>query len=291
MQSAELNISGSVVFWNCAVETDVRRLTAELELIGESEFLPGERTPFAALKRAAAKLWKGEEYHIANLKDREGITVEKVTYGETENTYDQIAYATLNEKQTAVDVVYCKGWETKVSEQEWRDAADYELNLCAANAVGIALAKAVEALDGYRLRPTGGVYFLPNWQSERFARIAAAYEAAGFDGNTQVHRLEVAHGDQTIRSVHSTITERIRERVAEMRQELADGLKKAGRRNRLAEVNDLAAKVAKYESLLQTSLSDVQAELANVQTQLAMEQVAASADLFAGMDVSQSLVA
>lgn len=291
MNATMLEITGSVVFWNCAVETDRSKLADGLERIGESQFMPGERTAFAALKRAAAKLWKGADYQVVSLKDAEGVTVERITYGETENTYEQVAYATLNADETAVDVVYCRSWETKVTEEEWRTAADYELNLCSANAVGMALAKAVEALDGYRLRPTGGVYFLPRWQTERFSRIAEVFEESGVGGNTAVHRLEVAQGDQTIRSVHATITERIRERVAEMRTELADGLKKAGRRNRLAEIQDLADRAAKYEGLLQSSLAEVQAELAEIGTQMAMDQVAASADLFAGMDMADSLVA
>ncbi len=282
MNVQHFDISGSVVFWNVAAETNMPRLQAELEMIDEVEFLPGERTPFAAAKRAATKMYK-RDHRVMSLAEEKRVTVERITYGEIENTYTQVAYILVDD--SGLQYVHCMSGSDEETEQ-LKQAWHYEFTLCSANAVGAALAKAIEKLDGYSLRPNGGVYFLPNWTTTRFEKIAAAFNASGASGRTGVHRMEVAHGDGTVRSVHQRITEQFRQRVSEMRQELAEGLKKRGRENRASEVEGMISKAAKYETLLDQSLAEVRAELQEMQTQLAMETIAQSAVVFEEMQAA-----
>lgn len=279
MNVQTINLSGSVVFWNVAAETNMPRLQQELEIIDELEFMPGERTPFAAAKRAATKMYR-RDHRVMSLADEKGVTVELITYGDVENSYTQVAYILVDDNGL-MDVQCMSGKPDEVD--ALRNAWHYEFTLCSANAVGAALAKAIDRLDGYSLRPNGGVYFLPNWATDRFEKIAAAFNASGASGRTDVHRMEVAHGDGTVRSVHQKITEQFRERVAEMRQELSEGLKKRGRANRASEVQTMIEKASKYENLLDQSLAEVRMELEQMHVQLTMEQVAQSAELFAEM--------
>lgn len=294
MQNGSINISGAVVFWNVAAETDRVALQARLAEIGAENVLPHERTAFAAAKQACLKHYRGDGYRVEKLKDCNGVTVEKIERGEFENTYTQVAYLIVDDDQRTVEkcrVVPMDNVNTQAVESELIQAFEVELNLCAANAIGMALAKAIEANDGYHLRPMGGVYFLPNYKAESFERIAAAFEATGVGGRTMVHRMEVASTDNTLRSVHHAIRERMAERIAEMRQELAEGLGKAGRRNRRAEVEALLEQTQRYEGLLSESLTEVQKDLNQVKAQLAMEAINAAGSLFAGVDLEAELAA
>ena len=289
MQNGTIEIAGAIVFWNVAAETDRNKLVTELTAIGQEQHLPGVRTAFAAAKQACLKKFRGDGFRIDKLKDGNGVTVERVERGELDNTYSQVAYMLVDDENNLVEV--CRVVDPSIGnpaqiESELIDAFQVELGLCAANAVGLALARAVEAHSGYRLRPTGGVYFLPNFESEAFEKIAKVFEACGARGETMVHRMEVAKGDQTIRAVHSTIREQINERIAEMREELASGdLKKAGRRNRTEELTAMIDRVSKYENLLDQSLAEVRKDLDDVRVQMSMEQVSSAGSLFAGLSL------
>jgi len=288
MQNGTIEIAGSVVFWNVAAETNQVALAEKLREIDQESCIPHERTAFAAAKQACLKHYRGEGYRVEKLKDGNGITVERVTRGELENQYTQIAYLIVNDETVTIEK--CRVIDTQEANPSAVETALFdsfldELKLCAANAVGLALARAVEAHDGYRLRPTGGVYFLPNFKSDSFQKIAEIFEECGVGGKTMVHRMEVAKGDQTIRAVHSTIREGVTERIAEMRDELAKGLKKAGRRNRTEEVQRLIDQTTRYETLLDESLAEVRADLENVKLQLAMETVASAGNLFASLEL------
>lgn len=293
MQNQELKICGNICFWNVAAETDRSKLERELTEIGQESCVPHKRTAFAAAKQACVKAFRGDGYRVEKLKDGNGLTIERITRGEIENEYTQIGYVLVDDETSTIEkcrIIDASIENPNAVENSLIEAFQVELGLCAANAVGLALARAVEAHDGYRLRPTGGVYFLPNFRQESFKKIAEIFEGCGVGGVTMVHRMEIAHGDQTIRAVHSTIRESIAERVAEMRQELTDGIKKAGRRNRTKECEDLIAQTVRYESLLDESLNEVRAELENVKIQLAMESVAGAASLFGpGVELAGSI--
>lgn len=290
MKSGSIEISGSVVFWNVAAETNQVHLAKELKAIDQESLIPHERTAFAAAKQAAAKHYRGEGYRVEKLKDGNGVTVERITRGELENEYTQIAYIIVDDDALTIEKIRVTDEQVNdknAVESHLIDLFQTELKLCSANAVGLALAKAVEVHDGIRLRPTGGVYFLPTFKEDGFQKVAEIFEAAAVGGQTMVHRLSVAKGDQTIRAVHSTIRERISERITEMRDELAKGLKKAGRKNRKDEVQALIEQTTRYETLLDESLAEVRKDLEAVKIQLAMEQVAQAGNLFAGLELEE----
>lgn len=293
MQTKELSVSGQIVFWNCSAETDRPALQARLAQIGFEHIAPHERTAFAAAKQACVKHYRGDGYRVEKLKDCNGVTVEQITRGDIENTYTQVAYMIVNDDDRTVEKcrVLQDGVNTHEVESELISAFEIELNLCAANAIGMALAKAIEAHDGYHLRPMGGVYFLPNYKAESFEKVASAFESCGVGGRTIVHRMEVASTDNTLRSVHHAIRERMAERIAEMKQELVDGLGKAGRKNRKAEVEALLAQTQRYEWLLSESLAEVQSDLNEVMTQLGKESINAAGSLFAGVDLEAEMIA
>lgn len=293
MQNNQLSVSGAVTFWNVAVETDRNALFSKLQAIGFEDCVPNERTAFAAAKQTCLKKFRGEGYRVEKLKDGNGVTVESIERGDFENKYTQIAYIIVDDDTRTIAQcrVFISGANNQQIETELIDAFQVELNLCAANAIGMALAKAIEMHDGYHLRPHGGVYFLPNYKSESFEAVAKAFEESAVGGQTMVHRMEVASTDNTLRSVHYAIRERMSERINEMKAELADGLGKAGRKNRKVEVEALLEQTKRYEGLLSESLEEVRADLQSVMTQLAKESIQAAGSLFAGVDLDAELAA
>lgn len=293
MQTQTINIAGSVLFWNISAETDRNTLAQKLEEIDCLYCLPHERTAFAAAKQACSKHFRGEGYRVEKLKDCNGVTVEAITRGETENSYTQVAYMIVNDETNIVEScrVNLPGADNYKIESELIDSFQVELHLCAANAIGMALAKAVEANDGTHLRPMGGVYFLPNYKSESFAKIAQAFEESASGGRTLIHRMEVASTDNTLKSVHHAIRERMAERITEMKDEISGGIGKVGRRNRKAEVEALLEQTKRYEGLLSESLKEVQDDLNEVMTQLAKETIHQAGSLFASVDIDAELAA
>lgn len=286
MQAQTLNISGSVIFWNVAAETDRAGLAKRLAELNMDNLIPHERTAFAAAKQACLKHFRGDKYRVEKLEDCNGVTVELVTRGATANSYEQIAYVIVNDDDRTIETCrVLKGDNPQQVESQLIESFQVELNLCSANAIGMALAKGIDVLEGYHLRPMGGVYFLPNYGIEKFEKIAKAFEESSVAGRTMVHRMEVASTDNTLRSVHYAIRERMAERIAEMRQELTDGLGKAGRRNRKDEVQALLEQTKRYEGILSASLQEISTDLKELETQLGMEAIAAAGSLFAGMNL------
>ena len=291
MQTQTINISGQIIFWSVAAETNRTVLESKLKAIGFDSCTPHERTAFAAAKTTCTKHFRGDRYRVEKLKDCNGVTVEEIERGETENTYKQVAYMIVDDESCTVE--QCRVFLDNANsiESELIDAFQVELNLCAANAIGMALAKAIELHDGYHLRPHGGVYFLPNYKAESFEQVAKAFEESAVGGQTLVHRMEVASTDNTLRSVHHAIRERMSERIAEMKEELEGGLGKAGRRNRKTEVEALLEQTKRYEGLLSESLEEVRKDLNEVMTQLAKETINAAGSLFANIDLEAELAA
>lgn len=293
MQTQTISMTGQVLFWSICAETDRNSLFSKLQSIGFEDCVPNERTAFAAAKQTCLKKFRGEGYRVEKLKDGNGVTVESIERGELENKYTQIAYIIVDDETRTIDQcrVMLPNGDNYQIESELIDAFQIELNLCAANTIGMALSKAIEMHDGYHLRPHGGVYFLPNYKSESFEKVAKAFEESAVGGQTMIHRMEVASTDNTLRSVHYAIRERMSERVSEIQAELANNLGKMGRKNRKAEVEALLEQTKRYEGLLSESLDEVRNDLQKVMTQLAKESIQAAGSLFANVDLDAELAA
>jgi len=278
-----LSIAGAATFWNVAASSDRRKIEEGLVELGHADLCPGERTPFAAAKRAASLLYSGAKYHIGNLKDRAGVSIERVVHkDDTENEYPQVGYITVNEDSRTCSVTIndpSLSWQSKISAETClQHEYERQLTQCAATSIGIALTKACEKFAGTRLRKNGGVYFIPSFTADEFAAVAKVFEGAATEGSTYVEQLTVAKSDETLRGVTNSLRANIADRVKEIKQELVDGLGKRGVQNREKELKQLVDQAASYETLLGESLSDIQDELKTARRELRRNQFAVSAE-------------
>ena len=284
MNTKHINIAGATVFWNCAVETDRERLRQSLEDLGFSELTPGQRTPFAAARRAAQILYPGAGYHIGSLKNRAGVAIERVVHADdTRNEYPQIGYLRVSDHGIDACEIHDPGLtpsESLAAEDSLRREFETQLRLCGPTAVGIALTKACERLGATRLRKNGGVFFVPEFSLGHWRSIARCFEEAASHGQTFVESLTVAMSDETLRGVLHSLREQITSRIEEIRDELKKGLAKRGRRNRRQEIEKLLSQSRAYETLLSTSLADVRGDLDALQLELTAETFASAANVF-----------
>lgn len=278
-------IAGAVTFWNVAAETDLKALQEGLEELGLEDSAPHPRTAFAALKHAANKVWSKGNILVRGLDDNAGVTVLREIAGDTNNDYEQVAFATVKDD----DIDRVQVCDPQVNEDYRYEMAKIlrsqfaiELGQCSANAIGRSLAKVIDKCGGISLRPTGGVYFVPAFSLERFDRVARVYEAAATAGSTLVHRLDTLKGELTARAVHTEMQSQIEKRCSEIAEELKSGkLGDRGRENRVAEVKSLVDRTKAYESLLGESLAAVTELLEECETQLTVATICDAADLFA----------
>ncbi|MEO2035001.1 MAG: DUF6744 family protein [Planctomycetaceae bacterium] len=280
----ELTIAGSAVYWNCAVESDREKIATELADLGHEDLAPGERTGFAAAKRAAQVVFPGSGYHLGNLEKQGGVTIERVVHStDTENDYPQVAYLTVDETGHLTGVVITDDSLDINQRIQLRESLrtnfDEAKAQCGATSIGIALTKACKKLGGVSLRDNGGVWFIPEFSQDLFRKIVTVFEGSALAGRSLVQSLTVAKTDETIRGVHESLCGGITERIAEIRTELARDPGKRLRANRTAEVSSLLDQAKSYESLLGDNLEDTKKALTELKTQLTVEKVAAAASV------------
>jgi hypothetical protein len=277
-----LSIAGAAVYWNCAAESDREKIAEELAAIGQEDLAPGKRTAFAAAKRAAQNCYSGAGYHIGNLKDRAGVTIERVVHSDdTENEYPQVAYLLVDEAtgdiKTLAVIDTTLNTDQRIGLREsLRKSYEQALEQCGASSVGIALTKACDKLGGVSLRDNGGVWFIPEFSLDLFKKITSVFERNGNHGRSKVQSLTVAKTDETIRGVHDSLCGGITQRIVDIRTELAADAGKRLRKNRKAEVEKLLDQAKAYESLLDSSLDDTKKALEELKTQLTIEKVSAA---------------
>ena len=152
-----LQVGGIITFWTVGEFSDLATLQDGLAAIGLGDFAPEPRTPPAALRDALGEVFQGRDFLVQPLRDRNGFEVRRVERGEYENTYNKTLTAKLKDRTLYLDPFGDKQAELITSTYN-KHLGKIRGPMVTRVMVEIMSAK----LGGTRLRPTGGIYWLPD---------------------------------------------------------------------------------------------------------------------------------
>ena len=256
MQLNQNDVAGSAVFWTLGENTDYSKVSAALSLAGFAKFTPEKMTEYAALKLTLETDFQGcEVFPVKGSPNT--FEVVKVVRDSTDNKneYRHI----LTARATGWQNVEC---DTHDGATEYRLTESYRRNLATVpyHSMSRALVDIVYSLQGTTLRPSGGIYWIPNAQFEVWQTIAQAIETAG-DRN-KVFALRTFLDENSAAVLREALSAEIAREASTIDATLHDpvtGLKAAATARKRA--RDLRAKIAAYEQAFEMALPDLKRAL------------------------------
>jgi hypothetical protein len=243
-----IGLDGIITFWSLGEDTSRDVLDMRLGWAGLKSHLPERRTHFAALKDALARLYPAKEYLIQPLDKQGGFEVVHVRRGSEFNDYRHV----LTAKADAQGFLEVSPYALR---QPIAEGFERQMGRLTPAQVTRCLVGIVEELGGTRLRPSGGIYWLPSHHLPRWQEAAEAVRAAGAGENSLyviTHRMDA----EAVRAVRDAIVAEVTAEAEKMHQEiLSGGLGERALLHRQAEARRLRDKVRDYEEILGLALN------------------------------------
>lgn len=256
MITTQNNLAGSAVFWTLGEETDFNTLCNALARAGFGKFTPERMTEYAALKQTLETEFPSHEvFPVKGI----GITFEVVKVERDQfdkrNEYRHILTATATRWQTVETDTNDGAMDSRLTDhyRQNRDTVPY-------HNVSRCLVDIVYSLQGTTLRPSGGIYWIPNLNWERWEMIGQAIESAG--PKNKVFALRTFLDEHSAAVLRSALADEITREAKQIDSTLTDpetGLKAAGTAKRKA--NDLRRKIAAYEEAFSMALPELKRAL------------------------------
>ena len=274
-----LRVEGAVVFWSAGATRKLDLLHV-YESLGLEAFMPGDKTPEAALLQSLKVCLKrhkgeGESFNIIPRRNRkkDGFEVQRVVHGKV-NEYHTMLIARVGvgngplleagpDYNREFRPVYGSGPDLRFASQhpaddeilEWRNKHLYHeyhkaMNHVEGAAVGRSLVNIVEHLDGLTLKDAGGVYWVP---SEAVPMIMALRE--GLEDTVAIEVLENKPTVEAIDAFRRALTREIETEVQGISEDSNSGdLGERALENRAERARALITKISSYEGILGTTL-------------------------------------
>lgn len=246
--SALLRFDGSVVFWTLSNDSIRQQIVDGWEAISPAwaKLAPRERTPESCLRDALAIIWP--KAILRPLEKRDGFAVlQEMRFKDDVQTTCTHAVAIEDS-----GVVIRRGYSWDLLQQiECHYLA--ERKLLRPSQVATALVACMANLNAVMLRPTGGLYWLPDTSLQTWAQLADVVQGAGV-GNT-IYRITHAFDNESVRAVRDAILSEANRRAAEIITDIDSGeLGERALRQRSRDADALRIKVEEYERILGEAL-------------------------------------
>jgi hypothetical protein len=272
---------GAVIFWTLAEWSSRDRLQEGFAAVGLDKFVPEPRPPAPALKAALEEVLGGPRMLLRPLARRDGFTVILEDRGESANVYAQVLIARVEGNNGDVRPTFQPETDERVPAV--REAYQRHLGLLHTGQPSNSLVAILDALRGTRLRPSGGLYWLPERKLGDWQRAALAAEAAAEDKPSAVHILRHRLDAAAVRAIRDAIVAEVLTEASRMHDEIASGeLGERALESRRAQLGQLREKIALYEDLLNVGLGGL------YQAVDRSEQAAAAAILIASAQPQQA---
>lgn len=251
----ELKINGAVVFWqaaSCSRDHMVAALAASLSKEVARSMVPPEDSNRRALKRAVADLYgakQGMKAETLIRSSEEAITVVEEKVGASKN-----AYKTLHSFPIPVGSVESGDWEVAPADEIKKKFFE-EKQAMSATVAGKVMKHYVEgALQATRVRPNGGVYWLPEDALASFTKFSNAVEK---NTEIRVHVLRTVADAKAIRAIRTALETEVADLDIDIRQWIDDpsNKDKAFPRRFQNAADVLGEKMKSYAGELETSFS------------------------------------
>lgn len=246
MQQNELPISGAVVFWTPAKRVSRERLRDALAPRW-TRTLPEPRPASACLKDALKQTFP--DGMVRRLKDKDAFIVKEEIRGDDDNDYLTVGGAAVDEHGTVS--FHFKTQDDK--RDQVRQQHETQLGLLTGASVTKTLVKILECLGSTTLRPSGGLYWLPEEHIDEWRKLAAHVESTATEGEFTIFLLPVAKGEDAAKAVLHAIRDEVERESAALLADVAD-VGTRGLENRKRACCELSAKIGRYEGMLGVSL-------------------------------------
>lgn len=279
--------SGGVVFWN-AGPTQRELLLERLRQIGLERFVPAERGDSNALRSALkdhcdtrSQRRRGKDKLVQSHKQqsKHGFEVVDVQRGEQFNDYS-LDFAAKVEG----GVVHVTHGD--VDQSQLQELFTTHKSTITGASVGQSLVAILAHLGGTALRPSGGVYWLPETAIETWQSVVGAIQQAAREtGGNSVYLLRTLLDESGIRAVKDAIVAEVTEAssglIAEIR---TGGMGDTALTNRQIIAASLHSRVRQYESILGEALDRLH-DVVRIAEEAAASAIAVkdSADVYAGV--------
>jgi hypothetical protein len=277
----KLPLNGIVTFWTLADLTQRSVLKDAFEAAALDQFVPEPRPPAGALRDALEEVCGGSRTLIRPLQTRDGFAVVREERGDEYqgNSYDVSLTAKIDPETNAIRFHPRDDRAPKVVE-----AFNRNLGLLRQHQVSKALVDLLKELGGTtHLRPTGGIYWLPDTRLAEWQRAALAVERAAYQKPSAVYVIRHQLDADAIRAVRDAIVAEVSAEARRIQEEVTSGeLGERALEHRRLEAEALRQKIGLYEGLLDTGLEGLRRAVEEADQAAAAAVLLASAQVLSG---------
>jgi hypothetical protein len=280
MTKQRVSLTGVVTYWSSS-DTRLKSLRDACDAVDPAltKYIPEASTPLNALRQALEQVFPGKL--IRRLKG-DGFAIVDEAKGETSNGYGDVGSAFFDDDAKGDDSADIRFRNVeRDNEVAVRKAYSGTRDVLVAGKVGNILSRlVVEFLGGTILRPTGGIYWLPDDRSEKWSEIARAVENCGAGRGlsaSRVYQLRHQMDAEAVRAVKDAIVHECETEASRINEQIMTGeLGERALKSREREAKEMIEKVKRYEELLDVTLAGVRKSLGEVKNAAAAAAVLAS---------------
>jgi hypothetical protein len=272
----DLPLKGKTITFTLSSNTDpdeLKKLLENISVIGRdgkprsykrlAKFSPKANSPKAGLHASLMKLYGRSGHLVRTLKGKRGYAVvreERNNAGSVTGNSATLLHTTLFEVTLDQSDSLVPTWE-EIENNALPDSlkntiqAEFvrQLKVCSHNALARSVVRMIDSLHGISLRPTGGVYWLPEQAIDVWNQVADAIEISGPGNN--IYGFRTAFDEESAATILDALTRNVMEEVERMAEEVADADLDLGKRamtTKLARAKMLKNRVAHYGKMLGT---------------------------------------
>lgn len=263
--------AGAVIYWSLrgGLISHDKFCEAWKAAGGNPACLPDRPSPETALRRAVAA--RGTKRRLARPGSRRGTwsIVQEVAVGE-DMEYRQLARAHLDEGSLVVkgDAAECSAIEQAFTEA---------LGSLTQDDVSAWLVWFIDAYSAVRLKPNGGLYYLPPAEAPDFARVAKLVEKICID-MISIEYIPAMNRSSVVRAVLDGLMQEIAGFTSVIDEAIEKGVGKRALRNRAAECDAQIERMSAYESMLGSRVEKLRSQINAVKARAVMAAVKADSE-------------
>lgn len=254
-------IAGELTYWSLSGPIDREALRKEwLDLGLDTAHLPDEAKDGPSLRQAMLE-WKDRRTNVEHLKDG-GWAVVKKADKEDEEGHDvehrTLMRVWLEKDEDSTRIKFAGG--TPDDHQKVREAFRKHKQIITSSNLSVWLVKQVYRLDSTSLKRTGSVYFVLPDRVQEWHDIVEAISSCS---SHAVYGIKAFMNDEgAARAILDSIVAEAEAEIAKV-QTMIDEKKQGARglKNKRTEMEQLEAKLKRYEALLDTRLDGIRSKL------------------------------
>lgn len=263
-------VAGALVYWRLSGETHHKTLQDGLTAdVPTMKVKPPRPTPEKALRRALAKLGARRRL-VRPLEGGHGWALVEETA-----TEDEVQHATACTAKVEAD-------QLQISPANYSHAAEiragfdtYCENLTHDD-VSTWLVQVVRSLDAVSLRDTGGIYFMPRTSLDTWEQVVGAVQKAG---HHEMFRIPALRTSDAVEAIMDSVARDAEQAMCELEAEVEkENLSPRSLRTRAGRCSDIAAKIERYNKLLEANQGELLEKVEGLKAELVAAALAGEAE-------------